>query len=52
MFQESTVCKTSKPFDPQAQLEVHLGDTKSSGILIAFFTIKFEKFIGTLLKDN
>ena len=31
----------AKSFDPQAQLEVHSGDTKRSGILFAFFTIQF-----------
>ena len=39
IFQQSAVYKTSKPFDPQAQIEVHSGDSKSSGILFAIFMI-------------
>ena len=47
IFQQSAVCKTLKLFDPQAQLEVHSGDIKRSGILFTFFTI--EKIIRTLI---
>ena len=45
--QQSAVCKNSKLFDPQAQLEVHEGDTTRSGILFAFFTIQFLKNINS-----
>ena len=40
MHQEFPACKNSKVFDPQAQLNMHLGDTKRSEILFEFFTIQ------------
>lgn len=42
-FQQSTACKTSRFFDPQAQSGVHLGDTKRSQILFEFFMIQLWK---------
>ena len=52
IFQQSVVCKTSKLFDSQAQLEVNSGDTKKSGIVFAFFWYNFKKFIWNLVNGS